>query len=842
MSGRFLPRRLPLVLVRLGRRFPRTVIIGALLSWLVAGFLASRVTVETDILSLVPQENPVVAAFKSTIERFGTVDTLLVVLRLGPEEDRESDLAFADQLAENLEEWELIEWVEYRLDNSLELVEPLLDRALLFMEPEEVERILAETDDEGLAERARRIRADLLTPQGIVAKDLGRLDPFGLLPILASRMKSRGIGAPVDPDSGVMIDSGGRMLLMLARPIRPAQDLLFNRELVSGLEARVEMVERQWREEAWEGEPPAVEFTGGYVVTLDDSELIISDAVMGIGSSLIGVLFLFLIAFRRRAALVYAFLIITTGLSLTFVFGAMTLGRMNSLTSAFGGLLVGLGIDFIIVLYGRYVEERDAGRTHEEAVDAMGRHTGVGVLLGAVTTAATFYAFLFTDFRGLGELGLLTGTGILLLVTTVYLLLPALLTKLQDRRKGRARHVIHAFGAEQLCAAGLRRPRIVVVAVIVVTGLLGWSALGLQFDDDIQNLRSPDNEGMKLRTEVMEAFGLRFTPMTIRVDAGSEAEALAVAQRLVPELHALVDGQNLAAVDTIVDLIPTTSTQRSVIELLEQEGSFEKNIGRRFAGALRKEGLNPTAFQGGIDHFEQALTVRESLSLGDFEGTVLETVVGRYLALFNGGVSLAIRCYPPAGRWRREAPPALEALVNSHPEVVLTGTNVVSAELRRIVWRDAFRASLIGIVLVFLLLWADLGSPGRSLLALTPLGIGLVWMLGAMSLFGLEVNFMNIFVATMVIGIGVDYSVHLLHRWFESGGRPEAVARTAKAIAVASLTTMVGFGSLVLSHYPGLRSVGAAAVLGALATAVLSITVLPVILQRLHYGGRENGS
>ena len=74
------------------------------------------------------------------------------------------------------------------------------------------------------------------------------------------------------------------------------------------------------------------------------------------------------------------------------------------------------------------------------------------------------------------------------------------------------------------------------------------------------------------------------------------------------------------------------------------------------------------------------------------------------------------------------------------------------------------------------------------------------------------------------------------------GGRPEAVARTAKAIAVASLTTMVGFGSLVLSHYPGLRSVGAAAILGALGTALLSITMLPVILQRLHYGGGDHGS
>ncbi|RLE25943.1 MAG: hypothetical protein DRJ65_06660, partial [Acidobacteria bacterium] len=240
--------------------------------------------------------------------------------------------------------------------------------------------------------------------------------------------------------------------------------------------------------------------------------------------------------------------------------------------------------------------------------------------------------------------------------------------------------------------------------------------------------------------------------------------------------------------------------------------------------------LNPAPFADGIDHFENALALEAPLALGDLAGTLLERMARRYVAKFDGGVSVAIRCYPPAGRWRREAPPALEALVGRHPEAVLTGPNVVSAELRRIVWGDAFRASAIGIVLVFLLMWADFGSPGRSALALLPLVLGMVWMLGVMSFLGLRINFMNIFVITMVIGIGVDYSVHFLHRWFETGGNPEALAGISKAIAVAALTTIVGFGSLVLSHYPGLRSVGFAAILGALATAVISITVLPVLL------------
>lgn len=831
MSGRLLPRRLPLVLVRFGRRWPRSVITFSLVMWVVAGLLATRIDVETDILSLVPQNNEAVKSFKSTIERFGTVDTLLVVVRLGDEENREGELNFADHLAAGLQDWELIEWVEYRVDNSMEIIQPLLGRAMLFMDPEEVEAVIAELDDPGLEMLAHSVYSDLVAPQGMMTKEVIQADPFGLLPRLLSRIRLGGLEVSADPETGVLVDPSGRLLLMLARPIKAAQDLAFNRELVSGLAVKVDEAREAWAAEGWEGTPPEVEFTGGYIVTLDDSELIVSDAILGVASALVGVMLLFMLAFRRKVALVYAFVPLATGLGLTFGFGVVVLGKMNSLTSAFGGLLVGLGIDFIIVLYGRYVEERRAGADHDTAIDAIGRHTGVGVLLGAVTTAATFFAFLATDFRGLTELGLLTGTGILLLVLTVFLLLPALLTTLQHRSRREELHVIQSFGADWVCAAALKRPRIVIIGATVLTIIFAWGARDLKFDDDIQNMRSPDNQGMKLRTEVMEKFDLRFTPMTVRVDGRTEGEAISLARRLLPELEALVDGENLADVDTIVDLFPDFDGQAAVLEVLKHNPDAGKDLGARFSEALRRAGLNPVPFADGVERFRKGLTLTAPLSLDDFEGTLLERMARRYVATFDEGVSVAIRCYPPAGRWRREAPPLLEEIVNSHPEAVLTGPNVVSAELRRIVWGDAFRASLIGIVLVFLLMWADFGSPSRSALALLPLAVGMVWMLGVMSFLGLHINFMNIFVITMVIGIGVDYSVHFLHRWFETGGKPEALAGISKAIAVAALTTIIGFGSLVLSHYPGLRSVGFAAILGALATAVISITVLPVLLR-----------
>jgi predicted RND superfamily exporter protein len=830
VSRGLLPRRLPLHLVRFGRSYPRVVAIGAALTWIVALLLASRVQVETDILSLVPRNNPVVEGFKKTVERFGSVDTLLVVIHLEQDRALEDSIDFADRLARNLREWDDIDWVEYRVDRTAEAAVPLLDLATLFLEPAQLDEMLAGLDAEGLEETALRLRAQFMAPQSLVTKDLIRLDPVGMLPKILAKVRFGGVGVRVDPDTGCLVDDGRRFLLMMAKPVRPAQDLKFDRYLVTSIEERVNTVSREWVEASGESSAPRVEFTGGYVVAFDDARLITSDMVVGLVSSLAGVMVLFLLAFRSRAALVYAFFPLVTGIALTFSFGAVALGRINSLTSAFGGLVIGLGIDFVIVLYARYIEERQNGRSHPEAIDTMGRFTGVGVLLGAVTTAATFYSFLVTDFAGLWELGLLTGTGILLLVITVFLLLPAMLTMIQQKIRLDRPLYLRSFGADILCRAALSRPRRTIVIALVVTVLLGISIRQLRWDDDFRNMRSGDNRAIELRQEVMDAFDLRFSPMVLRFDGASETEALAKCRAILPELEELVDGENLVGVDTIAGVVPSEEVQRQLLARLEEAEPFLEGLDTRFEVALREAGLNPVAFRQGIDHLGTALARRQPLSLSDLEGTPLARVIERYVAEGDGEVSSAIYCYPPVGKWRRGASPALGELLARYPDGVLAGPNVISAELRKIVWDDAIKAAILGIVIVFVLMWADLGGPLRALFALLPLFVGMVWMLGGMALIGLRLNFFNIFVLTMIVGIGVDYGIHLLHRWYESGGDPTAVAETAKAIAVAAMTTMVGFGSLVLSHYPGLRSVGGAAILGALSTAILSITLLPALL------------
>src|SRR5262249_34725115 len=155
----------------------------------------------------------------------------------------------------------------------------------------------------------------------------------------------------------------------------------------------------------------------------------------------------------------------------------------------------------------------------------------------------------------------------------------------------------------------------------------------------------------------------------------------------------------------------------------------------------------------------------------------------------------------------------------------------VSGTLRRIVKADATRATLIGFGAVLVLMFLSFRTPGMTALTFVPFLAGAIGMLGLMALLELEFNFMNVFVGLMIIGVATDYAIYMLQRFNENRRAFRRTAHeTGKAIVMAALTAIVGYGSFAFSHYPGLRSIGYASTFGIGLSGLAAITLLPAIL------------
>ncbi len=447
-----------------GRRH-RLVFIVFLLVVAVSTGLAFRLRFDPDVLHLLPKKNPGVITFRETLEQFGNIDYFVVGIRIPEDVPLDPYEALADEVALRMSESpEYFSAVESSIGEPEQLLREFLPRAVLFLDAPTRERLAGELTGTAIRDRARELRRTLEMPQAVALKDLIKLDPLGISGIFLDRLGGQRGPLAVDWTSGRYLSRDHRLLLILGKPTHPPQDIDFNRRLVDTMEQTVAAVAGSWSElaEGSDAPVPEVFFGGRYMIVLDDTGLIRRDVIVNAATSILSVLILFYIAYRRTSLLLLVFWPLACGLAITFGFAALAVGVLSSATAGVAALLVGLGDDFVIVLYGRYVEERQRGASVADSMRSMGGATARSVVLGAITTAATFYAFLITDFTGLYQMGLIVGTGVLFCLLAVLFLVPAMIGWSEahhSKRESAPRLHIFAFGIERLTRISTAKPR-----------------------------------------------------------------------------------------------------------------------------------------------------------------------------------------------------------------------------------------------------------------------------------------------------------------------------------------------------------------------------------------------
>jgi len=827
-------------LARLCLRHSKRIAIASLVLALAAIAAATRLSFDPDLLNLIPQKNRQVNEFRKVLRDLGTIDYHIIAVNIPPGRDVHEYDSLINAIAEGYRaDKNRIEDVSYKLPNPLDFVNIVLPRALLFLTPQELTEVAEHLSDKGIYENVARNRTLLQTPQAFALKQLIQYDPFNLAPIFLRKFQSAGGGFKIDTTSGYYLSADHTTLLILTKPRHPAQDVPFGRELLTEGALIESRALANFQKSAPKDVPlPTIAHTGGYVIATGDADLIQQDVVVNVVGSFFGVLALFLYAFRRGASIGYAAAPMALGLALTFGSAALMYGQLSSLSAGFAALLAGLGIDFITVLYGRYVDERNRGASMPQSIITMIRTTLPGVFVAAVTTAGTFYAFLATDFRGMTQLGNLTGSGILLFLLSVVFLLPALIIigERETSKKRAPKLYLHSFGSGKLIDRSIARPGLTIAIWCVFIVVCGLLATRLRFSDNIQDLRAKGNPGVVMQTKLTEKFGQSFDFMMYVIEGKSLDDVMTRTYSAAHDLEPLVADKTIASFQSISTFLPPRSQQQAVIDELQRGQSDRFNAARiqaTFAKALEVNGFRPEAYNSYMELFLQALSPKEPVSLESIGHTDLMKLASRFVKKADGGWMSVIYVYPTGGKWPREVPPKLLAVADKHPGDVLTGVNLVSGTLRRIVRADAVRSTIIGFSAVLILMFLSFRTVRMTLLTFVPFVAGATGMLGLMALLNLEFNFMNIFVGLMIIGVATDYAIYMLQRYKEDPAQfPHAAHETGKAIVMAALTAIVGYGSFALSHYPGLRSIGYASTFGIGLSGLAAITLLPAILVR----------
>jgi uncharacterized protein len=555
--------------------------------------------------------------------------------------------------------------------------------------------------------------------------------------------------------------------------------------------------------------------------------------------SFVAIVALYYFCYRRFGAILYSAVPLMVGQVLTLAVAYLFLRNLNSATTGFSAMLMGLGTDFTIVMYARYVEERVRGRTLPEALRLMMGVTAFGVFTGAITSAGTFYSMCLTEYKGLRDFGFLVGSGILLCLVAILFLMPAMIAWNEGRRRRKdvaKKLYLHSFGIERVMTWSTRHPGPVLAGSLLVSIAAAHYAWRIEFSDNVQDLRSPKNGGILMQETIKTRFGAQFTPMMVVCRGGDLETVMQRNREANRRLDPFVTDGTLLGYESIFSYLPPRQDQEEVIRAL-RDGSSDSfdpaRIEGSFRAALRQNGFRETTYDAYVTALPAMLRPGRTVTLQDLQAAGLDRYVSRYVKADEGvGYKSVTYLFPADPGAKRTAPPDLiRALDRPDEGIEITGVNLASAELRRIFRRDARSAVLLGLAVVTVLLYLDFRNLWLTALANLQVLLGVIWMLGGMRLLDIKMNFINAFVTTMILGVGIDYGIHIIHRISQEGlGNPAGLLETGKAVIMAALTNVAGFGTIGLSNYPGLRSMGIVCVIGSVTCLVTALTTLPALM------------
>jgi hypothetical protein len=566
-------------------------------------------------------------------------------------------------------------------------------------------------------------------------------------------------------------------------------------------------------------------------------------------------------------------------LSLCWSIGAATLvvGHLSLFSVMFISIVVGIGIDYGIYFLFRYEEEIFLGRSLREAIEITAARAGPGLLLGAVTAAATFYVLILTDFRGVQELGFISGTAILLAWLSMMTVFPATLVLVDRRHADRPRGTMpRAIRLESIHVPFVDRitshPRTVLAIAAVLTFASLFAVPSVRFDYNLLNLQAEGTESVTWEKKILKTSGrsgfaamssadtldeLRRKQQAFRkLKTVSEVDSAlllipdqqAEKQKIIADFAPIVapvrvnrpirlDLERLiGALETLkrrFDVAggeaPAGDTKRELIRVAEEIGrlviKLRQSDSETATAAL--ELLQRQMYRDFVTSFQrlQANLNPRTVGLADVPPEIKRKFV-------SAGGRFLLQIHPAVNIWDRDGAARFVADLRSvDPDV--TGTPIITHEAILLMERAYKQGTIYAIILVSGFTFVMLRRVRETLLALLPLALGLIWTCALMYVFRLKFNLGNVFGLPLILGAAAEYGLNIVMRYIEGRehGGPLVARSTIMGVLVAGLTTVSGFGSMMLAHHRGIYGLGLLLTLGTTASLIASLIVLPVLLR-----------
>ena len=477
---------------------------------------------------------------------------------------------------------------------------------------------------------------------------------------------------------------------------------------------------------------------------LDEYDVIRHDITSTLLYGTLGVVLILVFYFKQPLAAIFIGGPLLMGLAWAFAITYMVIGRLNTITGFLFVILFGMGIDFGVHFFARYLESRTKGQSIVQAFETMLTQTGSALFTSGLTTSAAFYALMITDFRGFSEFGFIVDTGILTSMLAMITVLLAALTLSDRDLKWIGNRPLWGHTKNHLKNHFPAASGILIIGVLLIL-YLGYKSPQLTFEYDFTNLRSnlPASVEVKRKLDTLSNYSsLSQSPAVILADNQKDLEEV------------------VSAVETrfsAQDATPTAQSTRTLWSSLPDSQNEKLEIIASIKllangeGAKLLKGKQKTR----VDSLRELLDVKK-LAITDIPSSIQKR-----FASIDGTPALFAFIYPSVqlrdGRNTIAIAKDIGTIQTPSGKIYhASNSNIIFADMLTVMLKDSRTAMIATISAVLLIILIDFRNSWQTLLVMLPLMVGLIWTCGSMVVMGTKLNFYNIVVFPCIIGMGVD--------------------------------------------------------------------------------------
>jgi predicted RND superfamily exporter protein len=876
------------------------------------GGMASQLKLTTSFTNLLPKDNPMVDEFNMIIDEYNGSSSMLIVAE-GESEKLEEFAERAVPKIEVLTEW--VSRVDYKAPKEF-----IAEHGLMLMKSSDLENNMELFQSPNLDEFLTNLN-NSLEKEYIQSEDkiTGQEQEQGAIRFLGS------IQSWISIFDGVLkgdTDDGGAKAAeailygdeyyrswddhMMILQILPTFTMFDIEKAVASTDS-IEIIVHNIGDEIG----VRAGLTGTIPLGRDEMVSVQNDSMTITMIALVGILILFIIAFRMLISPILAIITLIIGVLWALGIAWPLVGTLNLMTSMMAVVLVGLGIDFSVHIISTFTEMRHKGDDVIESLRATFLKSGPGIITGGLTTASAFLTMLVSRTEGMKEFGLTLGIGIIMTMLAAMLILPNLLV-IRERIKSRFGKKKKSVKPRDISYQNLgtfanwlsKNWKFGMIVALLLLIVFGYRGSKITMDYNYLNMEPVGLESVELQDKMIDAFDISSDFALITAETLDEVQDI---------VEAAKDMNTAGMVQSIIDFLPPQLEQKrragliSVIRQKMQQTPVERYSQLDFSTIVdelyRLEEniieIQDLAYIGGQDkvYLKSALlvgslpdeddpslkSINTKLSkimdntsvgllnrlvenidhklvnatnqIGKFQSDFANNYKEKVIAMANpapitiddlpdgiknqyvgkSGKNYLVSIFPKQNVWEIDY---LKRFSNELADIDprATGLPPIFNTLMDEIGEDGKLATKLALWVIFFVLLIDFRSIKKAILAMIPLIIGVVWMVGAMEILGLQITLLNIMAIPMIIGIGIDDGVHIVHR-YQIEGRDEhksVFASTGRAILLTSITTMLGFGSLWFATYRGLGSMGIALFIGVGMCFLATVIVIPVLIGMLR--------